>query len=141
MVNNIIIGTSLTILAASLITVLPESIMYRNSAFGRIFRFVRIRLRELSRTSFCVIGMIVLFLGLLLHGDMKILLTALGILLVSLVVLHPEDILWMFRTRRKAVKKHEISRTGKAALFKKRTPLASQLTELTPLVVDEKAKG
>ena len=141
MINNVIIGVSLTMLAASLITVIPESLMQRNSAFGRIFRFVRIRLREMSRTAFCVTGIILLFVGSFTSIDIKTILIVMGILLVALIILHPEDFLSMFRTRRKAAKKHEIAEIRKTGLYKGRTPLASQLTELTPLAADEKVKG
>ena len=141
MLNNIIIGASAVMLAASLITVLPERLMQRNSAFGKIFRFVRIRLREMSRSSFCVIGLILPFIGVFTSIDMKTILIVMGILLAALIILHPEDILWMFRIRRKAVKKSGIAERKRASFFKKRTPLANRLTELTPLIVDEKVKG
>ena len=58
MLYYIIIGITLIMLIGSLITVIPERLLSRNSAIGKVFRFIRIRLRETSRTSFCVISIV-----------------------------------------------------------------------------------
>ncbi|MBR1824134.1 MAG: hypothetical protein IJ779_07870 [Ruminococcus sp.] len=141
MISYIIIGITLVMLAAAVLTVVPERALPRNSGIGKAFRFVRIRLREMSRTSFCVVSMILLAFGLIAHIGMKMLLIAIGIMLLTLIILHPEDFIAMFRTRKRAVRKKDIPRTGKRMLNKGRTPEAARLTELTPLIVDEKVKG
>ena len=137
MLYYIIIGITLIMLIGSLITVIPERLLRRNSAIGKVFRFIRIRLREISRTSFCVISIVTLLLGLIFHGNIKMLLIAVGIMLLTLVILHPEDIIFMFRTRKKAVRKHEIPLTAKAPLFRSRTPEAALCRELTPLAAEK----
>ena len=107
MINYIILGLLCAVLILSIITVLTEFFIGKNTGAGRFFRAIRIRLREKSRTSFCVTAIVLLIFGLAAGDDRKLmLLAALGIMLVTLMVLHPEDFLSIFRHRSKAGKKN-----------------------------------
>ena len=61
------------------------------------------------------------------------LLAALGIMLLTLMVLHPEDFLSLFRQRRKASKKQRLGLTPKLA---GEVPLAKPAKELEPVETD-----
>ena len=95
----------------------------------------------MSFTAVCVTALILLMIGLVTSIDIKTILIVTGLLFATFLILHPWDIISIFHTRRKAVRKQKIAETGKSSLYKGRTPLASQLTELTPLIIDEKVKG
>lgn len=142
MINKTIIIILAALFVISLLTVLPERIIRRNSVIGKFLRAIRIRLREKSRTSFCVTSIIMLLAGLIAHDkSFRYTWLAIGIMLLTLILLHPEDILSLFRTRKKARKKKDIPLLKKSPLYKARLPEAARLTELTPVIVDEKAKG
>jgi len=116
MINYIIFGLLCAVLVLSIITVITEFFIGKNTGAGRFLRAIRIRLREKSRTSFCVTAIVLLIFGLVAGDDNKLmLLAALGIMLVTLIVLHPEDFLSIFRTRRKAKKKTLLPLTPKLA--------------------------
>ncbi|MBQ1518901.1 MAG: hypothetical protein IIZ53_03505 [Ruminococcus sp.] len=142
MINVIIIAILAALFILSVLTVLPEKLIRRNSAFGKLLRNIRIRLREKSRTSFCVVSLLMLFIGLITHDkSFRYIWAAVGIMLLTLIILHPEDILSPFRTRRKARKKKEIPLIAKAPVNKSRASEARLLEELTPVVVEETASG
>ena len=142
MINVIIIAILAALLILSILTVLPEKLIRRNSAFGKLLRNIRIRLREKSRTSFCVVSLLMIFAGLISHDkSFRYIWVAVGIMFLTLIILHPEDILSLFRTRRKAGKKKELPLLPKAPINKSRAPEAKLLEELTPVVVEETASG
>ena len=142
MINVIIIAILAALLILSVLTILPERLISCNSGFGKLLRNIRIRLREKSRTSFCVVSLLMLFIGLITHDkSFRYIWAAVGIMLITLIILHPEDILSPFRTRRKARKKKEIPLIAKAPVNKSRASEARLLEELTPVVVEETASG
>lgn len=142
MINRIILILLAALLIVSILTILPEKLIRRNSDAGRLLRGIRIRLREKLRTSFCVTSIVMLLIGLISHDkSFRYIWLAIGIMLVTLIFLHPEDILSLFRTRKKARKKKAVPLLEKAPLYKGRAPEAARLTELTPVIVDENAKG
>ena len=139
MINYIILVLLILVCALSIFTVVTEPFVKRNTGMGRILRGIRIRLREKSRTSFCVSAMVLIIIGLVTGDDEKTkLLAALAIMLLTLIVLHPEDFLSLFRTRRKARKK---SRLGFTPLLAGEVPMAKMAKELEPIEVEaEKGK-
>ena len=116
MINYIILGLLCAVLILSIITVVTEFFIGKNTGAGRFFRAIRIRLREKSRTSFCVSAIVILIFALAAGDDeMRIILAALAVMLLTLIVLHPEDFLSIFRHRRKAGKKKRLGLTPKLA--------------------------
>ena len=139
MINYIILGILAAIFLLSVITVVTEYFLPKNSGAGRLFRTVRIRLREKSRTSFCVTAIVLLIFGLVVHDNFRMLFAALGIMLLTLAVLHPEDFLSIFRHRRKASKKKRLGLTPKLA---GNAPVARLAKELEPIEAEaETVKG
>ena len=139
MINYIILGILAAILLVSIITVITEYFVPKNSGAGRVLRAVRIRLREKSRTSFCVAAIVLLIFGLAVHDNFPKLFLALGIMLLTLVFLHPEDFLSIFRSRRKAAKKKRLELAPKLA---GNVPMARLAKELEPVETEaETAKG
>lgn len=138
MFNKIIIILLAAVCAVSLITVITEYTLPKNSEAGRIFRNIRIRLREMSRTGFCVFAMVLIVFGLVAHDSFKGIFIALGILLLTLIVLHPEDFLSVFRHRRRAKRKNLVmlAQTASGELKELR-----ELTELTPLNSNEEPEN
>lgn len=137
MVNYIILGLLAVICAISLIIVITECFVPKNSGVGRMLRSVRIRLREKSRTSFCVTALVLLIFGLIVHDNFPKLLFAIVILLLTLIILHPEDFLCAFRHRRRASKK---KRLGLTPMNTKTAPVARLARELETADV-EPVKG
>ena len=134
MINYIIIVLLAVILAASLITVITEYFIPKNTNAGRVLRAVRIRLREKSRTSLCVTAIVVFIIALVTGDDEKPkMLGALLIMLLTLMVLHPEDFLSIFRQRRKKKKAVRLGLTPKLA---GEVPLAKPAKELEPVEVE-----
>ena len=133
MMNYIIFGLLVAKCIASIITVAAEPFVLKNTGAGRILRAVRIRLREMSRTSFCVTTLVLLVIGLVADSNDHDIFVAIGVMLLTLIVLHPEDFAAMFRTRKKARKK---ARLGLTPVFAGKVPLAKLTKELEPLVVD-----
>ena len=138
MLNYIIFGLLAAICFASIITVATEPFFSINSGIGRIFREVRIRLREKSRSSFCVTAGVLLVFGLVFDENMRDIFVALGVMLLTLIVLHPEDFIAMFRTRRKAKKAARLGLTPKLA---GKATLAKLARELEPMIVDVVSEG
>lgn len=131
MINYIIIVLLAVILAASLITVITEYFIPKNTGAGRVLRAVRIRLREKSRTSLCVTAIVVFIISLVTGDDEKPkMLGALIIMLITLMVLHPEDFLSIFSHRRKKKKAVRLGLTPKLA---GEVPLAKPAKELEPI--------
>ncbi|SEH48248.1 hypothetical protein SAMN02910265_00964 [Ruminococcus flavefaciens] len=134
MINYIIIVLLAVILAASLITVITEYFIPKNTNAGRVLRAVRIRLREKSRTSLCVTAIVVFIIALVTGDDEKPkMLGALLIMLLTLMVLHPEDFLSIFRQRKKKKKAVRLGLTPKLA---GEVPLAKPAKELEPVEVE-----
>ncbi len=135
----IILGILAAVFAVSVIAVITEYLMPKNTGFGRVLRAVRIRLREFSFTSFCVISAVLLVFGLAAHYSFVWLSAAIGIMLLTLAVLHPEDFTSIFRQRKSARKKTHL---GLTPLLAAETPLAKISEELPPIVVDaDSAEG
>lgn len=129
MVNRIILYILLTILCLSIILVIFEPLLSKNSFFGRFFRFFRIRLREKSRTSFCFTSIMILLFSLITHDtNYKMMFCAIGIMFVTLFVLRPMDILSVFRIRKRPKRKIDLLR-------KTKSKDAVLLTEMTPLEI------
>ena len=141
LLQNIILGLLCAVLILSIITVMTEFFIGKNTGAGRFFRAIRIRLREKSRTSFCVTAIVLLIFGLAAGDDRKLmLLAALGIMLVTLMVLPPEDFLSIFRTRRKAKKKTLLPLTPKLAGEVPAAKLAKVLEPIETEVIAEEGK-
>ena len=137
MINNIIRVLLAVILAASLITVITEYFIPKNTNVGRVLRAVRIRLREKSRTSLCVTAIVLFIIALVTGDDEKPkMLGALLIMLLTLMILHPEDFLSVFRQRRKKKKAVRFGLTPKLA---GEVPLAKPAKELEPVEVEAEA--
>jgi predicted membrane protein len=131
MINYIIIVLLAVILAASLITVITEYFIPKNTGAGRVLRAVRIRLRDKSRTSFCVTSIVILIFALVAGDDnMRMVWAAIIIMLITLIILHPEDLVSIFRHRKKKKKAVRLGLTPKLA---GEVPLAKPAKELEPI--------
>ncbi|EWM52527.1 hypothetical protein [Ruminococcus flavefaciens] len=131
MINYIILGLLGAVFVLSIITVITEYFLKKNSAAGRFFRSIRIRLREKSRTSFCVTAAVLLIFGLAAGDDnFRLIFAALLIMLLTLAVLHPEDFLSVFRHRRK---KKKAVRLGLTPRLAGEVPMAKLVKELEPI--------
>ncbi len=141
MINYIIIYALIAALIVSMITVLAELVTKRNSAAGKFFRAIRIRLREISRTSFCATALILLFWSLV-SGDVEkgTVLAAILIIFATLFVLHPTDILVLIKRRKKAQKKKLLPLTPVLSTNVGEVPEAKLLPELTPAAADAEDK-
>ena len=129
MVNYIILGLLAAVCFVSFIAVITECFVPKNSGVGRMLRAVRIRLREKSLTSFCVSTIVLLIFGLIVHDNFMKLLMAIGIILITLLILHPEDFLCIFRQRRRASKQ---KRLGLTSMNTKTAPAARLARKLEP---------
>ena len=135
MINYIILGLLAAVCFVSIIAVAAEYFVEKNTAVGRMLRAVRIRLREKSRTGFCVTAAVLLIFALVTGDDEKPkLLAALLIMLLTLIVLHPEDFISIFRHRRKAKKKGRLPLTPKLA---GEVPMAGLAKVLEPIETEE----
>lgn len=134
MINSFILILLAAAMILSIITVAAEPFFKRNSGTGRFFRAIRIRLREISLTGFCVTSILLLLWGVMVH-DMVFegIWTAIIMLFTMLFVLHTEDILDLTRRRKKAKLKNLISFAKPTALCEKETREAEILSELTPM--------
>ena len=130
MVNYIILVILGVVLILSIILVIAENFVLRNSNADRFMRPIRIRLREKSRTSFCLGTIVLLILGLVTgDGNFSMIWLAIGIMLLNLVILHPEDFVSVFRTRRKAAFRKKISRTPLIINEISELPMLAELTQ------------
>lgn len=137
MINNIILVLLAVILAVSFVTVITEYFIPKNTGAGRILREIRIRLREKSRTSLCVTAIVVFIIALVTGDDEKPkMFGAILIMLLTLIILHPEDFLSIFRQRRKKKKAVRLGLTPKLA---GEVPLAKPAKELEPVEVEAEA--
>ncbi len=134
MINMIILYVLLFFLVLSLLTVIAEMLTKRNTASGRFFRCIRIRLRELSLTAVCAASAILLIWGLIIGDDnFSGIWIAILILLTMLFVLHPEAVLNVRKRRKKAVKKQlagtvrELPAAKEASLLKELPAPTKQL--------------
>lgn len=129
MINYILIYALAAALVVSMITVIAELFTKRNSPVGRIFRAIRIRLREISRTSFCVTAILLLFWGLVCGDPEKeTILCAVILVFAILLVLHPEDIINLKKRRKKAtllpLAKLTPLTAGKTKILSEMTPMS-----------------
>lgn len=134
MINSVILILIAAAMILSIITAAAEPIFKRNSGTGRFFRAIRIRLREISLTSFCVTSILLLLWGVIVH-DMVFegIWTAIVMLFTILFVLHTEDILDFIKRRKKAKLKKLLSPAKLAALCEMKAKEADSLPELTPM--------
>ena len=133
MINYIIFGVLAAVCFVSIAAVAAEYIVPKNTGAGRVIRAVRIRLREKSRTSFCVSAIVILIFALAAGDDeMQIILAALAVMLLTLIVLHPEDFLSVFRHRRK---KKKAVRLGLTPRLAGEVPMAKLAKELGSIEV------
>ncbi|MCM1006741.1 MAG: hypothetical protein NC485_02240 [Ruminococcus flavefaciens] len=133
MINYVILILLAAAMILSIITVAAEPIFKRNSGIGCFFREIRIRLREISLTSFCVTSVLLLLWGVIVH-DMIFegIWTAIVMLFTIMFVLHTEDILDLTKRRKKAKLKKLLPLAKPAALCEKEAKEAEILPELTP---------
>lgn len=137
MINYIILVLLAVILAVSFVTIITEYFIPKNTGAGRILREIRIRLREKSRTSLCVTAIVVFIIALVTGDDEKPkMFGAILIMLLTLIILHPEDFLSIFRQRRKKKKAVRLGLTPKLA---GEVPLAKPAKELEPVEVEAEA--
>lgn len=143
MFSIIILAALTAVLITAIITVAAEPLTERNSPCGRFFRAIRIRLREISRTSFCVITILLLLFGLIIGvSDFTDIWIAVLILFALLFVLHPNDILDLKKRRKKAKLKKLMPMLPKSAVKCKPAGIARELPELpelTPICSDTEA--
>lgn len=93
MVNYVILGLASLFFLVSLITVIAEPLTGRNTAPGRFFRWFRIRCRDFSLMNFCVTAPLLLLWGLAVGDDsFRFIWLFIGILLLTLIVLHAEAV-------------------------------------------------
>ena len=103
MFNYIILIFLSALFVLSIITVLAEFVTARNSAAGKLFRAVRIRLRELSIVRVCVTSIILLIFGLAVGDDtFSGIWASIALLFGTLAVLHPEELFYYDKKRKKA---------------------------------------
>ena len=139
MINNIILGLAAAALVLSVITVAAEYFVPKNTGAGRLLRGVRIRLREKSFTGLCTFAAVVLIIALVWGDNEKPkLFAALGIMLLSLIILHPWGLLSLFRQRKKAKKIERLPLTPKLA---GRVPVAGYAKVLEPVDADGSEEG
>lgn len=139
MLNRIILGTLAAVLILSVITVAAEYFVPKNTGAGRLLRGIRIRLREKSFTGLCTFAAVVLIIALVWGDDEKPKLFAgLGIMLLSLIILHPWGLFSLFRQRRKAKKSRCLPLTPKLA---GRVPEAGLAKVLEPADSEDSGEG
>ena len=137
MFNLMILGFVSFLTFLSLVTVIAEPLTRRNSPAGRFFRAIRIRLREQSRTSFCVISLILLLWGLVIRdSNFTGIWIFIGLLFLMLLILHTSDIIDLTRRRKKA-KKLAVLPLSRLAGETGSVPLAKELPELAPIAPAE----
>ena len=105
MFNYAILGLASLFFLVSLITVIAEPLTGRNTAPGRFFRFFRIRCREFSLMNLCVLAPVLLIWGLAASDDnLRFIWAFIGILLLTLIILHAQAVFCRCRKRKKAGK-------------------------------------
>ena len=103
MFNYSILISLAALYTVSIVTVLAEFVTARNSAAGRFFRAIRIRLRELSIIRVCVTSIMLLLFGLAIGDDtFSGIWGAIALLFGTLAVLHPEELFYHEKERKKA---------------------------------------
>ncbi|MBR4627926.1 MAG: hypothetical protein IKO47_09570 [Ruminococcus sp.] len=103
MFNYIVLWFLAALFTVSVITVLAEFVTARNSGAGRFFRAIRIRLRELSIVRVCVTSIMLLLFGLAIGDDtFSGIWAAIALLFGTLAVLHPEELMYYDKHRKKA---------------------------------------
>lgn len=138
MVNTVILILIAAALISSVVTAVAEPFLKRNSASGRFFRAIRIRLREISLTGFCVTAILLILWGLIVHDTFfEGIWAAILMLFVILLILHPEDIFDFTKRRKKARLKNPLPLAKSAKLCETETKLAGILPELTPMKIPE----
>ena len=125
----------------SVITVFAELIGKRWTAPGLMIRSVRIRLREISPLFVCTSAAILIIYGLAMGDDcFPGIWCAIGLLLASLLVLNPEDVLDLRKRRKKAKKRAMAREIGSGTAVKELCEL-STLPELSPIINNDEQKG
>lgn len=121
----------------SVLTVFAELIGKRWTRAGLMIRSVRIRLREISPLFVCSTAVILIIYGLAM-GDSCFpgIWCAIGLLLASLLILNPEDVLDLRKRRKKAAKSRLSGELTECAPAKELSELC-ELPELTPVVIDD----
>ncbi len=105
MFNYAILSLASLFFLVSLITVIAEPLTGRNTAPGRFFRFFRIRCRDFSLMNLCVIAPVLLIWGLAVgDNNFRLLWAFIGILLLTLIILHAQAVFFRRRKRKKAGK-------------------------------------
>jgi hypothetical protein len=134
MINSVILIILAAAVILSIITAAAEPFLKRNSGLGRFFRAIRIRLREISLTGFCVTAVLLLLWGAIVH-DMTFegIWTAIAMLFAILLILHTEDIFDFTKRRKKAGLKKTLPLAKTTRFCEKETKLAKILPELAPM--------
>jgi len=141
MLNYIVLYFLAGLFTVSVITVLAEFITARNSAAGRFFRAIRIRLRELSIVRVCVTSIMLLLFGLAIGDDtFSGIWGAIALLFGTLAVLHPEELFYHDKHRKKAKLKKLLPLVPVLAKNPctplKELPETPLLHELTPIDIE-----
>ncbi len=137
MVNYVILGLASLFFLVSLITVIAEPLTGRNTAPGRFFRWFRIRCRDFSLMNFCVTAPLLLLWGLAVGDDsFRFIWLFIGILLLTLIVLHAEAVFCRCRKRRKAAKLALLPLTPVLPETAGTAPLLNELPESKNLSAD-----
>lgn len=141
MLNTIIIILAAAFFVLSAVTVAAEPLIPINSGKGRLLRAVRIRLRELSRTSCCVAAAVIIVIGFVSGDDEKPKMFAvLGVMFAALFVLHPEDFLSVFHHRKGAEKKAHLRPAPRLAGGLPPVKILEELEAVDKEIVTEEGK-
>lgn len=138
MINSVILIILAATAILSIITAVTEPFLKRNSGSGRFFRAIRIRLREISLTSFCVTAVLLLLWGVIVH-DMTFegIWAAIAMLFAILLILHTDDIFDFTKRRKNAGLKKLLPLAKTTRFCEKETKFAEILPELTPMKLSE----
>ena len=139
MFNQIVLLLLTIFLITAFITVLAEPLGRRWTAVGLFFRWIRIRMREISPLSVCTSSVVLLIFGLAIGDDCFIgIWTAIALMFSSLALLNFEDLLDLRKRRKKAGKRTPVPVLAENQIPELRElPEAKELPELTPLTTNE----
>lgn len=137
----IVLGAAGIFLLLTLISVITEPLLNRDKSAGRLFRRLRINMRETGFIPFLFIAGIVLLIGRAVHRasfisrDMMYVWIAVGVFAAALLILHWFRVFRPLRSRRYARVKKLATLSSRAGLMTENRLLreAPPARELTPL--------
>lgn len=141
--DYIALGASGLFLLLSLVSVITEPLLNRDSNTGRAFRKLRINMREVGFLLYILITGTVLTVGRLIHrtsfisSGMKYLWIAAGVFAAAAVMLHWYRVFRPLRSRRSARAKTPVGLTGRTGIAGNAgvLPVLPEARELRPLEV------